>query len=332
MESVINRLPDESFDDYFVRLFETKGETGLTCEQIADLLNPISPYGPCGESKWRKSFKDFQRGRLYERNKLERGVARRILCVSDLHVPYQLPIDTFRDYANGVVDDLIVNGDVCDFSAISKFPKVYRSSPMDEIIKARVYLIKLIEYIKPKRVIINYGNHDIRFQSYLAKTLDSDIIELMPQTELDLICNDGFHHYSAELRTNVWYEPLAEVFADDGIEILYSGNWYCSVGKTLFCHPLAFKGGPMKTSQDAVTFFRNDGHIFDTLVMGHTHRTGSYTIGNTIMYEEGACCDTSRMHYADGKLMLGQKEGFLYLCQDADGSVMREQSKLVYLN
>lgn len=332
MPDAAKRLPDESFDDYFVRLFETKHETGLNCEEIADLLNAESPDGiHYGECNWRKKFKDFQRGRMYERNRIERGVARRILCVSDLHVPFQKPIETFRDYANGVVDDLVINGDICDFGAISKFPKVYRSSPIEEMIKARQYMIELIEYVRPKRVYITYGNHDARFQAYLAKSLDSDILELMPETELDLICNDGFHHYSAELRTNVWYEPLVDVF--DGIcEINYVGNWYTQVGKALFCHPMAFKGGPMKTSQDAVVFFRNAGFIFDTLVMAHTHRTGNYTIGDTIMYEEGACCDTSKMRYADGKLTLGQKEGFLYLCQDANGAVMREQSKLVYLN
>ncbi len=333
MQDVTKRLPDETFDDYFVRLFETKHETGLNCEQIAELLNAEAPDGiRYGECNWRKKYKDFTKGRIYERNKLERGVHDRILCISDLHVPYQKPVETFRDFANGVIDVLVVNGDICDFGAISKFPKVYRSSPMEEMISARQYLIELIEYIRPKRVVFTYGNHDARFQNYLAKSLDSDILELMPQTELDLICNDGFHHYSAQLRTNVWYEPLTEVFEESGIQIEYTGNWYTLIGKALFCHPLAFKGSIMKTSETALNFFRNEGFVFDALVMAHTHRTGNYVIGNTIMYEQGACCDTSKMRYADGKLTLGQREGFLYLCLDKDGNVMREQSKLVYLN
>ncbi len=333
MQDKMKRLPDESFDDYFVRLFERKDEYGLNCEQIAALLNAESPSGViCGESKWRKSWKDFNRGRMYERGKAERGVTTRILCLSDLHVPFQKPIESFSEYAHGVVDILVINGDVCDFGAISKFPKVYRSSPMQEMVEARQYLIDLIEYIHPKRVVITYGNHDARFQQYLAKSLDSDIISLMPNTELDLICDDGFHQYNAEWRTNVWYEPLTEVFEDEGIKIEYTKNWYTQIGGTIFCHPLTFNGGIMKTAEKAVTFFRNEGMIFTGLVMGHTHRTGDYTLGNTIMYEQGACCDTGKMRYSNGKLTLGQREGYLYLCLDANGNVMREQSKIIHLN
>lgn len=333
MQDNIKRLPDETFDDYFVRLFERKDEYGLNCEQIAVLLNAESPNGvTCGESKWRKSYKDFNRGRMYERNKAERGVATRVLCVSDLHVPFQKPIESFSEYAHGVVDVLVINGDVCDFSAISKFPKVYRSSPMQEMVNARQYLIDLIEYIHPKRVIITYGNHDARFQQYLAKSLDSDIISLMPSTELDLICDDGFHQYNAQWRTNVWYEPLTDVFEDEGIKVEYTHSWYTQLGNTIFCHPLTYSSGIMKTAEKAVTYFRNEGMIFTGLVMGHTHRTGEYTLGNTIMYDQGACCETSKMRYTNGKLVASQREGYVYLCLDADGNIMREHSRIIHLN
>lgn len=62
------RLPDESFDDFFVRLFEHKAEYGLTCEQISRILN-LESGSVYGESKWRKDFAVFQRGREYEREK-----------------------------------------------------------------------------------------------------------------------------------------------------------------------------------------------------------------------------------------------------------------------
>ena len=53
---------------------------------------------------------------------------------------------------------------------------------MEEILIAREYIIELIERIEPRKVVVNYGNHDLRFQNYLAKNLDSDILELMPKT------------------------------------------------------------------------------------------------------------------------------------------------------
>ena len=76
------------------------------------------------------------------------GVATRILSISDLHIPFQLPITTFCDYV-GNVDILQINGDVLDCQSLSKFPKQYRISPMDEMVETRKYLLNLIEYIKP---------------------------------------------------------------------------------------------------------------------------------------------------------------------------------------
>ena len=63
------RLPGENFDDYKVRLCENKNVYGLTFEQIADILNSESGH-TYSESKWRKEFKNFQRGRLYERKRI----------------------------------------------------------------------------------------------------------------------------------------------------------------------------------------------------------------------------------------------------------------------
>ena len=256
------------------------------------------------------------------------GVATRILSVSDTHVPFQLPIETFQDYV-GKVDILQLNGDILDCQSISKFPKLYRISIMEELIEGRQYIIDLINYIKPKKVTLNYGNHEIRLGSYLAKNLDSDALGLMPNTALDLII-DGFHNYDKRNKCKTYYEPLANVFS--GVEIDYTENWYCQIGQTIFCHPLAFVSQPMKTAEKAMTWFRNEGFIFTSLVMAHTHRTGEYTIGNTVNYEQGACCDTKKNNYSDGKLYNSQKEGFLYVCQDSNGKLIKDKTKLVVLN
>ena len=59
---------------------------------------------------------------------------------------------------------------------------------------------------------------------------------------------------------------------------------------------------------------------------------GEYKIGDTVMYEQGCCCDVTKQHYADGRLTSSQKEGFVYLCQDCDGNLVRDHSKLIELN
>lgn len=256
-------------------------------------------------------------------------VCKRILSVSDLHVPYQLPLDTLAGYTNKV-DILQLNGDIVDMQSISKFPKAYRISPIEEIIEARQYIMDLIELIKPKVVSVNYGNHDLRFQNYLANNLDSDLLELMPSTALELIFVDGIRHHDKRNKTKTWYEPLCDVF--DGIEIEYTDSWHSQIGNTIFCHPTAFNSGILKTAETAMLWFRNEGHQFTSLVMAHTHRTGEYNIGNTTIYEQGCFCDVDKMSYNDGKLVNSQKEGFLYICQDVNGNILRDKTKRIVLN
>lgn len=282
-----------------------------------------------GESAWRKHYKAFNYGRIYERTKGEDSIKTRILSISDTHVPFQLPIKTFKDYV-GCTDILQLNGDIGDCQSISKFPKSYRISPMEELIETRKYIIELIEYIKPKKVVINYGNHDLRFQSYFSKNLDTDLLELMPKTSLELIFVDGFKHYNKRDRTKVEYKPLVEVI--ENVEIDYTDNWFCQIGQTIFCHPLAFKSGILKTAESAMYYFRNEGYNFTSLVMAHTHRVGEYAIGNTTIYEQGCCCDTKGNNYSDGRLGNSQKEGFIYIAQDKNGKIIKDKTKLVCLN
>lgn len=328
MSVLYARKENEQFDDYFVRLFENKTDYGLSCQDIADILNAEAGVA-YGESKWRKEYAAFHRGMMYAKVKAMQGVKNRILCISDTHVPYQLPISTFAEYA-GVTDILVLNGDIADCQAISKFPKTYRISPMGELIQTRQYLIDLINYIAPNKVVINYGNHDIRFQQYLAKNLDTDLLELMPKTALELIVVDGFNHYDKAAGTKTYYSPIQEVISD--IEIVYTNSWFCQIGETIFCHPTAFSCGILKTAEKAVQYFRNEGYQFTSLVMAHTHRVGEYKQGNTTLYEQGCCCDVTKQHYSDGRLTQSQKEGFIFLCQDENGSAIREHTKLIALN
>lgn len=327
MTAECKRIDGEDYTDYFVRLFEHKSEYGLNCTDVARLLNKENG-NDYGESAYRKEWAAFNRGRHYERNSDNSRIATRILSISDLHIPFELPIETFSDYA-GCVDILQINGDVSDCQAISKFPKAYRVSPMEEIIKTRQYLIDLLEYIRPKKLIVNYGNHDIRYQNYLARALDNDIVELSPSTSLELIICDGFYHYNKRDRTKVYYAPLKQVVED--VEIEYIDNWYCKIGSTIFCHPLSYSSGMLKTTEKAVDYFFRQDRDFKSIVMAHTHKLGSYVQGNIHMYEQGCCCDIEKIHYANGRLTLPQQEGFIYICQDKNGDILPDKTKLIEL-
>ena len=328
----IQRQPNENEEQYLWRIGKLidsgiisswKAITPLINEQWRD---DETTYRD--ESSYRKKYNV---AKLFYNNVFcdDSSVFRTILSISDLHVPFQKPIETFSDYV-GKVDILQLNGDIGDCQAISRFSKTYRVSPMEELIKTRQYIIELINYLNPKKVVINYGNHDLRFQNYFAKNLDTDLLELMPKTSLELIFVDGFTHYNKQQMTKVKYEPLKDVMTD--CEIEYVDNWYCQIGKTIFCHPCAYSSAMMKTAENAMTYFRNESYDFTSLIMAHTHKVGEYHVGNTTLYEQGCCCDTSKMNYSDGKLYKSQKEGFIFISQDKNGNIISDKTKLVCLN
>lgn len=149
MEDFAKKQSGESYVDYFVRLFDNKKIYGLTCDQIAELLNTESGQ-TLGESAYRKEFAAFNRGRNYEREIAERGVATRVLSISDLHFPFAKPIETFSKYV-GRVDILQLNGDIFDCQSISKFSKSYRIPCIEELVEGRQYIIDLIDYINRRR-------------------------------------------------------------------------------------------------------------------------------------------------------------------------------------
>lgn len=258
------------------------------------------------------------------------GVATKIISISDLHVPFQLPVKTFNDYA-GKMDILQINGDAIDCQALSKFPKLYRVSPMEEMIQGRQYLIDLIDYIKPKKVVVNWGNHDKRFINYLAKNLDSDLLNLYPDTSLELIFVDGFKNNDRRSKTKTWYEPICNVF--DDIEIEYVDDWKSKIGKTWFVHPFKYKGGTLATCEQAMDYLhRTQRDSFDCVVMAHTHAVGDTEKGFIRLFDQGACCQVEKMNYMDGKLTAPQKKGFAVICQNENGDLIKEKSKVIVLN
>lgn len=318
------RKPNETDFEWKLRLCLSKkrGEIDLDWQEIVDILGI-----DITKDQLRKQAVGYYEYDNYIKG--YQGVAKKILCISDLHVPFQLPKETFEDYV-GIIDILQINGDILDCQALSKFPKMYRVSPMQEIIAARQYLIDLITYLQPKEVHMVYGNHDIRMGNYFAKNLDTDILELQPNNAIELIVEDGFRHYDKMNKTKTYYPPLQGVF---DIPIIYVGDWKEKIGKTWFVHPLSYRSGILSTVAKAKSYLQDvDVEGFDTVVMAHTHKVGETKIGNVNLYEQGACCYVDKMSYTDGRMQQPQKEGFIFICQDEHGNLIKNKTKLVELN
>ena len=329
----IVRRDYENHDDFMVRVGQMVMDGKLTWAMAADIFNKDTGKD-FGECAYRKHFKSFWQGVQYQKKvtaQHDDGKAKTcILSISDLHIPFQKPVETFREYA-GKVDVLQINGDLLDNQGTSRFSKMYRVSPIEEMVVARQYVIDLIEMLRPKKVLVNYGNHELRLGQYLAKHLDNELQELMPETAFDYIFVDGFTHYDRKTRAKVKYPPLCEVF--DDVEIEYSGTWYSKYGNVYFVHPRAFSSGPMKTAEKALNWLRNEmNQPIGAVIMSHTHRLGMYKIGKTMIYEQGCCCETDKMLYNDGNLINSQKEGFMLIYLDFDGNLIEDKTKLISLN
>jgi predicted phosphodiesterase len=322
----LNKMPNESEFEWKFRLCRAKinKEIDLDWQEIINILNL-----DCSVDYLRHRAYGWVDYYNYLHN--DNNVATRILSLSDLHIPFNLPLETFRDYV-GITDILVLNGDIEDCQSTSKFSKKYRVPIVDEMVMTRQYIIDLIKMIKPKKVIIVKGNHEHRLGRYLSDRLNEDLMNLMPDTPMDLIVNDGFKNKDRFNKTETWYSPLTEVFKDENVEISYTGEWYRKVGKTLFVHPMSYSSGMLKTTEKAVEYFLRKDRDFSSIVLAHTHKLGQYVQGNIEMYEQGCCCDVSKLDYGDGYLTIPPQKGFIYVCQNADGELISDKTKLVRID
>lgn len=299
-------------------LEKINGDNNFTWAEIADICGITN-----GEVA-RQYIKRYRKENGLLPGKYEKD-KKHILHISDLHYPFNLEKEICKEYV-GKIDFLVLNGDLLDCQSISKYIKKYRIDFVDEMIGAREMLIDFIKYIKPKKVYLNYGNHEQRMIKYFSERLHEDILQLLPETALDFICVLGFWRHDKKNKTRTFYEPLKKVF-EGKVDIVYTGEWHCRIGNTIFCHSSAYKKNILKTAEDAYLYFLQNGQqLFDCLVMAHTHHWGLEKYGNTYLIESGAFC--KEQDYVDGKLVKPQVNGFVYIVQDKDGNFIYDESKL----
>ena len=250
----------------------------------------------------------------------------RILCISDMHIPFNRDIKEFFKY-KGKVDTLVLNGDIIDNYSMSNFTKMYRLSLVEELIQARELLIELIEEIKPKKVTVVTGNHEIRLGKKIADKIGSDLLDLMPRDALAFLFHTGFNYYDRIKKCKTVYTPIDE---EVDCEVNYVGNFWTKEGKTIFVHPQAFRGTTLGTVGKAYDYFTAIGEDFQSIIMAHTHKLGMYVMNDKYLYEQGTCANLNHMDYQDLKLpKSSQVNGYMYIIQDKDGNLIYDKTKLI---
>lgn len=250
----------------------------------------------------------------------------RILCLSDMHIPFNTDIEQFFKYKDKV-DILVLNGDIIDNYSMSTFTKMYRLPLVEELIQARELLIRLIKEINPKKVVAVTGNHEVRMGKKIADKIGSDLLDLMPTDALAFLFDTGFNYYDKRNKQKIVYTPIDE---EVDCEVDYVGNFWTKIGRTIFVHPQSFRGSILGTASKAFDYFTSLGEDFQSLIMAHTHKVGMAVINEKYIYEEGTCADLSRMDYMNMKLpKTTQTNGYMYIVQDKDGNLIYEKTKLI---
>ena len=96
-----------------------------------------------------------------------------ILLLSDIHVPYHNIEALTLALKYGMehqVNTIILNGDLIDFYAISRFEKDPRKRDLaHEVNTCREFLTTLRKLFPTQEIYFKCGNHDVRFEHYIMR-------------------------------------------------------------------------------------------------------------------------------------------------------------------
>ena len=250
--------------------------------------------------------------------------ARKILFISDLHIPFQrssLVLATLLEHQDA--DILVVGGDLLELYSVSTFPK------RKDVPLLKEYGIAL-EWVRVfagmfKQVILLRGNHEHRLQRYWEQTDKSKSVAPFIKTDILTALANG-EEYDEEGKLvkrspfpNVSYNP--------------DSSWYVTIGKTLFAHPNFYLGDTSQASMRTVVKFDQEYRTrldYDCVVMGHVHKMGKIIRNGRLLIESGCLCGMLEyMNNADGAYTI-QVAGFTVVYQDKDGNTDFINSSPIY--
>jgi len=98
---------------------------------------------------------------------------KRILLLSDIHVPYhdEIALQTALEYGiEQEIDCIILNGDFIDFYAVSRWETDYRKRNFANEIKVAQNILSVIRDVFPlAHIVYKVGNHDDRWSQFLLR-------------------------------------------------------------------------------------------------------------------------------------------------------------------
>lgn len=235
---------------------------------------------------------------------------KRIVVAGDFHAPFQhtQAVATMLAETEGH-DELIVNGDLQDFYAISRFTK-YDHVPIEREMAAVDALLGRFAGQFPDVLIVD-GNHDRpRFEKHLRQLVSLEImhvIEALTGGNLSLI------KMLAKPYQNVRFSPI-KVGA-------HSLGWCAQEGDLIVSHAERSSRVPSGVTR-VVDEWLTDQHEalglepWRVLIQAHTHQMGQFPWRSDKMLIDGGCMCEVHSYQLDSKVWgRGQRLGYVTLTQ-----------------
>lgn len=178
--------------------------------------------------------------------------ARRVLVLSDVHLPHQdeRALEAALAYGDGYGPDaILLNGDILDFEGLSRFEKPIGHSVKSELDCGRQFLAHLDHRFPRAQKKWKKGNHEWRWDSYFQRKA----------IELEELCRDVWQHFLGT--------------ADYGVEVI-DDKRPVMLGKLMVLHGHE-KGKGLQSSVNPArgAFLR----LLCSTLEGHGHRTSEHT-------------------------------------------------------
>lgn len=255
---------------------------------------------------------------------------RKILCISDIHIPFH----NKRMLSQAIEDNLdadlvVVNGDLIDCFSVSRYDRFTKAVTLLQEYAITLEFVKELSEKFPM-VVLTMGNHEHRVSRFISSTFD---------VNQKIIANSsrfapGGHILASLAEGNLFDVEGAFIGSYNFTNVTYTADrtpWFVKIGKTLFVHPYKGVGGkyPLKTvinNYRELLPFIDD---VDCVVLGHTHTAGETYENGVKLIEQGCLC--LPQEYAIDAFRQPFMNGYAVIHQDRNGNTIFEDSRVVYL-
>ena len=247
---------------------------------------------------------------VYE--KYNDGKKKKILSLSDIHVPYAniKAIDkAIKD--NLDADLVIISGDLLDNEAMSTYDNITEWDLSEEFNQVRKILKVLNDNFS--EILVIEGNHEGRFSRYITRNIKPSLRE-----------------YAIE-RLN----PLK--YITEKYENIHLVNYNTvQIGSCIFKHPNKYNSPELRTVVNEKDILKANedvlpNNFFNMVMIGHTHQAGEYFYNHIKLIEQGCLCLTPDYRVNEPiKRIWTTGYGIVYL--DENGIADLNKSKFVCLD